>query len=90
MPHATVVFRCPEHQIIRGDVYVAFEGRMLIVNTYFPDEGKVKRLYIDLAVLDKIRRYRIEDAVWPVAHAFILQDKLDLEIEVALSVSRDC
>lgn len=63
---------------------------MLIVNTYFPDEGKVERLYLDLAVLEMIRRYRIKDAVWPVVHAFILQDKLGLEIDVALSVSRDC
>lgn len=63
---------------------------MLIVNTYFPDEGKVERLCLDLAVLGMIRRYRIEDAAWPVVHAFILQDKLGLEIDIALSVSRDC
>lgn len=66
-----------KHQITRGDVYVASKGRMLIVKTYFPGEGKVRRLYRDLAVLKVIRRYRIEHAVWPMVHSFILQDKLD-------------
>lgn len=28
-------------------------------------------------MLKVIRRYRIEHAVWPLVHAFILQDKLD-------------
>lgn len=55
---------------------MAFEGRMLIVKTYFPGEGKVRGLYLDLAVLEMIRRYRIKNAVCPIVHAFILRDKL--------------
>lgn len=61
---------------------------MLIVKTYLPGEWKVRRVYSDLAVLETIRRYQIENVVCPIVHASILQDKLCPEIEVALSVSR--
>lgn len=76
MPHAAAASRCPEHQITRKHVQVASRGRLLIVKTYFPGEGKVGRRCLDSAVLEMIRRYRIEDAVWPIVPEFILQDKL--------------
>lgn len=55
---------------------MASRGRLLIVNTYFPGEGKVGRRYLVSAVLEMIRRYRIEHAVWLIVPAYILQDKL--------------
>lgn len=39
-------------------------------------KGRWKDCVIDLAVVEMIRRYRIENAVWPIVHAFILQDKM--------------